>query len=604
MSIRDNTLLQRNGLPKREGLWADMLNPRTYKVLLYILLAAPAGILISSLITIGVVAGVFTLPILIGGAFLLGALWLVGGLGDVQRFLAGLLGVKFAQPPLPENYPNVMTWVRTTLADPATYRTLLFHVIQLPLALLCWVVLAGLVSVMVLGLAAPFWAMSPSVPLLVGEWSMVPSPLSVVGLMIIGVGSLFTTAGVINLMGRVWTRLVVALLSRDVNYESARREVIALRRAAGQVALGNDLQVTLADLTEQARAASTATAVALVSADGMVRAASGIDKPDYAVLATKPDHLPAAGEADMRHIVGGLLVVTLPVALPASAGLAEGETLRALYSAGVRPSGNELAFLLSIADHAGTALHAAQLIERAGMKAGEQERARLARELHDSVAQALYGITLGAKTARATLEKDPAKTRASLDYTIRLAEGGVSEMKALLFSLRPDALEEGGLVAALTQHAHALEARHGLTVHADLKTEPVLSPQGQEATYRIAQEALHNVVKHARASEVWLSLKQQNQRVILSVKDNGRGFDPLAQGRGTLGQRSMRERAVGIGGQLSVLSEVGLGTEITLTVPLEALATPTTSITPTTSAVLPAQTESAVNTGGKIRDDH
>ena len=263
------------------------------------------------------------------------------------------------------------------------------------------------------------------------------------------------------------------------------------------------------------------------------------------------------------------VVVELPVTLPASV---RGGTLRAVYPPGQRPGPDELAFLLSMADHAGTALHAAQLIERASARAGEQERARLARELHDSVAQALYGISLGAKTARATLERDPAKARTSLDYTIRLAEGGVSEMKALLFSLRPDALEEGGLIAALGQHAHALEARHGLRVTAELGAEPPLSPAAQAAAYRVVQEALHNVVKHARAEQVWLAVRREAGAVVLTVRDDGRGFDPGAQGRGTLGQRSMRERAADAGGTLRVDSGPGQGTTVTLTLPAQEAA--------------------------------
>nr|WP_243398438.1 sensor histidine kinase [Deinococcus koreensis] len=549
------------------GLLAELLDARTYRTALYLLLALPAGGLITGLLVGGVVAGVLTLWLLIGAAFLLGTLWLVGGLGDLQRLLAGLLGVRFARP-LPPEYPGVLPWLRATLADPVTYRTLLFHLIQLPLALLCWLVVGTLAAVCLLGLASPLWLMNPgALPVMWGEWTLRPSPLGVLGLLLLGAGGLVVTAGVVNLLGRMWTRLAVALLARDPGAEAARREVVALRRAAGRVALGDDLGATLQDLTAQARAASTAHAVALVAPDGTLRAGSG---PDAQALGGRPDRRPAPGEADVRRSVDGALLATLPVALPPSAGVPDGGVLRALYAPGVRPGSEELAFLLSIADHAGTALHAAQLIERAGARAGEQERARLARELHDSVAQALYGITLGAKTARATLELDPERTRASLEYTIRLAEGGVSEMKALLFSLRPDALEEGGLVAALRQHAHALEARHGLTVHAELKTEPRLGPDAQAAAYRVAQEAMHNIVKHARATQVWLDVHEDGQQVILSVRDDGRGFDPAAPRSGTLGQRSMRERAAGVGGGLEVRSAPGAGTQVTLRLPVDA----------------------------------
>lgn len=550
---------------RREGALSDLLDPHTVRAALYIFLALPMGTFTAGLITGGVVGGLLTLPILVGAAFLLGSLWLVGGLGDVQRALAGVLGVSFAPPPLPPASRGTLAWLRGTLSDPLTYRTLLFHVVQLPLAVVCWAVLLALLTLTLLGLLSPVWALSPQTfPVVWGEQTLVLGPASVAGLIVLGLGGLLISAGVLNLMGRMWTRLAVALLSRDPGYEAARREVVALRRAAGRVALGDDLEATLADLTAQARAASTAQAVALAAPDGSLRALSG---PPGSGLAGPLDRLPSQGEADVRIIPGGGALATLPVTLPASAGALEGGTLRALYPAGVRPGADELAFLLSIADHAGTAQHAAQLIERAGARAGEQERARLARELHDSVAQALYGISLGAKTARATLEKDVGRTRASLDYTIRLAEGGVSEMKALLFSLRPDALEEGGLVAALAQHAHALEARHGLTVHARLASEPPLTPDAQAAAYRVAQEALHNVVKHARARNVWLEVAHDGPAVTVGIRDDGRGFDTAAAGRGTLGQRSMRERAAGAGGTLEVRSAAGQGTAVTLRLP-------------------------------------
>ncbi|ACO46501.1 sensor histidine kinase [Deinococcus deserti] len=554
----------------QEGLAADLLSPRTYRVALYVLLALPAGGLVAVLLTGGVVGGVLTLPLLVGAPLLLGALWLVGALADVQRVLAGLLGVSFERTHLPRAYRGVLPWLRDTLADPSTYRALLFHVVQLPLAAMCWMVLVALLAVMIAGLSAPLWVLSPGAPPVVWrEWTLVPDESVVVGLILTGAGSALVLGGVLNLMGRLWTRLTLGLLAPDRRDEAARREVVALRRAAGRVALGDDLGVTLTDLATQAWTASTARSVALVAPDGTPHATSGEGHP---ALSGLPERTPVPGEANVQVTADGATLVTLPVTLPPSAGTLDGGTLRAVYQGGTRPGAEELAFLLSIADHAGTALHASQLIERAGARAGEQERARLARELHDSVAQALYGITLGAKTARATLDRDPGRARESLDYTIRLAEGGVSEMKALLFSLRPDALEEGGLIAALTQHAHALEARHGLRVHAELRAEPHLTPDAQAAAYRVAQEALHNVVKHARATQVWLCVHESLGVVTVSVRDDGRGFDPASQGRGTLGQRSMRERAAGAGGTLDVQSAPGEGTIVTLRIPAASAA--------------------------------
>lgn len=551
---------------RREGVLGDLLDPLTWRAGLYVLCALPAGGLVMGLLVGGGVAGVLTLPLLVGAALLLGVLWLIGGLADVQRALGRLLGLHFPRAALAPAYTGLLPWLRGTLGAAATYRALLFHLAQLPLAALCWAVLGALLALSVLGLGAPLWLGKSGTPIVWRDSSVQVGPLAHAGAMLLGAGGVLLTAGVLNLMGRLWTRLAAALLTPD-DSEAARREVLALRQAAGRLALGDDLGATLGDLVRQAQAASTARTVALLSGAGEVLAQAG---PDPVAFTLAGDPEPALGPDDARvQLVAGRAVAELPVTLPAAVS---GGTLRAVYPPGRRPGPDELAFLLSMADHAGTALHAAQLIERASARAGEQERARLARELHDSVAQALYGISLGAKTARATLERDPGKARASLDYTIRLAEGGVSEMKALLFSLRPDALEEGGLVAALSQHAHALEARHGLKVTADLGPEPRLSPETQAAAYRVAQEALHNVVKHARAERVWLSVRQEAGAVVLTVRDDGRGFDPGAQGRGTLGQRSMRERAADAGGTLRVESAPSQGTTVTLTLPAREAA--------------------------------
>ena len=141
-------------------------------------------------------------------------------------------------------------------------------------------------------------------------------------------------------------------------------------------------------------------------------------------------------------------------------------------------------------------------------------------------------------------------------------------MHALIFELRPESLETEGLVAALTKQVEALRARYKLTVEADLVDEPDLSLEKKEALYRIAQEALHNIVKHARASNVVLRLARQERGVFLEVCDNGKGFDPTGPFPGHLGVRSMRERVTKIGGTLTIKSAPGQGTCIHVQVPL------------------------------------
>lgn len=207
-----------------------------------------------------------------------------------------------------------------------------------------------------------------------------------------------------------------------------------------------------------------------------------------------------------------------------------------------------------------------QLKEAQLKVAALEERQRLARELHDSVSQALYGIALGARTAQIQLERDPARLAEPLDYILSLAEAGLSEMRALIFELRPESLQNEGLVVALTKQADALRARYKLNVITRFASEPDLALDVKEALYRIAQEALHNVARHAHATQVELSLHDADETLTLVVRDNGKGFDPAQKYPGHLGLKSMRERAAQIGGMLRIASQPGEGTMITVDV--------------------------------------
>lgn len=210
-----------------------------------------------------------------------------------------------------------------------------------------------------------------------------------------------------------------------------------------------------------------------------------------------------------------------------------------------------------------------RLYEQAQELAALQERQRLARELHDSVSQALYGMSLGAHTVKESLESnDREQALASIEYVIALAEAGLTEMRALIFELRPESLETEGLVAALTRQAAALRARYKLAVEQELDEEPDLSLEKKQALYRIVQEAFHNIVKHAHASAIVLRLVRQENNVLLEVRDNGQGFDPTGSFPGHLGMRSMRERATKIGGTLTITSAPGQETCIWVRVPI------------------------------------
>jgi PAS domain S-box-containing protein len=235
-----------------------------------------------------------------------------------------------------------------------------------------------------------------------------------------------------------------------------------------------------------------------------------------------------------------------------------------------RPRHADLA--LTIANQAAIAIENARLFEQAQSLAVMLERQRLARELHDSVSQALYGIALGARTARAQLDRDPAAAIEPIEYVAALANAGMAEMRALIFELRPESLAEEGLVAALTKHAESLRARHQLDVQLDLCDEPELPLATKEALYRIAQEALHNIVKHARASVVTLRLCAPTPLapvLALDIGDDGGGFEADGTFPGHLGLRSMRERTARLGGTLAIDSTPGAGTQIRVRVPIE-----------------------------------
>ena len=240
------------------------------------------------------------------------------------------------------------------------------------------------------------------------------------------------------------------------------------------------------------------------------------------------------------------------------------------FYGGAVPADEELAFLQTLADQSVFAIENARLSLEMQDQAVLEERSRLARELHDSVSQALYGIALGARSARAQLDKNPERVAERLDYVLKLAEAGMAEMRALIFELRPETLQSEGLVVALNKQAAALHARHHLTVTTDLSDEPTLPVTVKGALYRIAQEALHNVVKHAKARHVRLALRQEDMRAVLEVGDDGTGFDPRADFPGHLGLSSMRERAEMLGGTFRLESEPGAGTRLLVEVPVEA----------------------------------
>ncbi|MGH2495875.1 MAG: histidine kinase [Ktedonobacteraceae bacterium] len=250
-----------------------------------------------------------------------------------------------------------------------------------------------------------------------------------------------------------------------------------------------------------------------------------------------------------------------------------GQLLLASRSPGESFSATDRRLLDDLARQAGIAANAVHLsadLQRSHERlllAREEERRRLARELHDSVSQALYGISLGAHAARTALDRDPEHVAEPLDYILTLAEVALAEMRALIFELRPESLETEGLVSALSKQAAAWQARNAISVATELCDEPDLPLPVKEDLYRIAQEAMHNTVKHAHASHVDLRLEQTAEGVTMEVWDDGAGFDPSASYPGHLGLHSMRERVANLGGKFQIESPPGQGTMIRAHVP-------------------------------------
>lgn len=226
---------------------------------------------------------------------------------------------------------------------------------------------------------------------------------------------------------------------------------------------------------------------------------------------------------------------------------------------------------LAIANQAAVAIENARFYQQTQRLAALEERQHLARELHDSLSQTLYGIALGAHTAQTWLNTDRNKTVEALNYVLNLADAGMTEMRALIFELRPESLAIEGLIGALTKQVAAVRARHAIEVCLAHGDEPEVPLDIKEAIYRTAQEALHNTVKHANASRLDVTLVQTVQGVELDIQDDGVGFDATADYPGHLGLKSMRERAVRLGGTLTIESAAGRGTHLHAEFPASAV---------------------------------
>lgn len=236
-------------------------------------------------------------------------------------------------------------------------------------------------------------------------------------------------------------------------------------------------------------------------------------------------------------------------------------------------TGEDLRIINLFADQAAIIIEHVRLQQRAEKLAVLEERQRLARELHDSVTQALYGVTLYADAARLAFSRQQWEAlERNLQEARDMAREAMYDMRLLVFELRPFMLEKEGLVSALRARLAAVEGRSGLKTEVLVSGERRLPLAVEEEIYRIVQEGLANVVKHARAREVRVLIDFHPDTFRLELIDDGAGFDrESASQSGGVGLQSMQERAGRLGGSLEIESAAGQGTRIILTVPLRGL---------------------------------
>lgn len=230
---------------------------------------------------------------------------------------------------------------------------------------------------------------------------------------------------------------------------------------------------------------------------------------------------------------------------------------------------DELRLLSTIAYQVGIAIERARLADESTQLARAEERARIAREIHDTLAQGLTAITLHLEGALKHLETDPARARERLERALAMSRQSLEDARQSVLTLRASPLTKP-LPEALHALARRFTSETGVRVRVRTSGAVLLSPEAEADLFRIAQEALNNVQHHAHAQEVEVELHRTARRVRLSIRDDGRGFDPSSPVAGRHGIVGMKERAKLLGGRLRIESDAGAGSSIIVTVPVEA----------------------------------
>ncbi len=220
------------------------------------------------------------------------------------------------------------------------------------------------------------------------------------------------------------------------------------------------------------------------------------------------------------------------------------------------------------AAHAAIALTNARLFERARELSVLEERARLARDLHDAVSQKLFSVRAKARAAAMLVPRDPARAVAEIDSVAALAGEAHAELRAVIDGLAPPDLAASGLAGSIRGYAVLAGRTYGKAVRVEAGELPDLDGQRETVLYRVAQEAISNALRHSGSKDVRVRLTARQRAVVLEIADHGTGFDP-GGAHGGVGLSSMRERAASVGGTLMIRSSPGEPTTIRLSVPVQ-----------------------------------
>jgi len=403
------------------------------------------------------------------------------------------------------------------------------------------------------------------------------------------------------------TNSMVGSSNGNPERRDGQRRLAAIARAASSVADTGSLDVTLNVVAREVVQAEHIAAVQILRVEGetmrVVGKAGFADAEDFperleecrrlgarmmfveAVRTTSRivvPHRKAAVLADPAwaplHTIMGAPEWDSFVAVPLVVRKRAVGVLNAYYEPSEIPRKEAIEFLEAMADLAAMAVDSADLLARSRHDAVIAERARLARELHDSVVQHVFSMRMQATALRVHVDKartsSPDRVRAVADELLGLSGQALADLRSLVMHLHPVELVGHGLVAAVRGHAEAVRATSGLDVEVDAEEPIDLPTELQEDLFRIVQEALHNVVKHARATQAAIRVatvaEEGRARVLVEVRDDGDGLGDRAPRSGALGLVSMRERAQRWGGGMEI-EDVGGGCRVLVQVPVPAV---------------------------------